>query len=495
MSAQYRKSRVLGPDGRQLVVRMSSYEAAGQGRRGGTWAAPSTGPNAALLNSLTTLRNRSRAAYRNTPWLSLGIDRQVSNEVGTGIIPRSLASNEGFRDAANGRWDQVVGYLDADGALDFYGLQALASRTRRIAGEVFVRRRRRPLGHPSGVTVQFQVLEPEYVPLHLDRPLPNGNFIRAGVEFDRRFQRRAYWFHREHPTDGVQYSGLRDFVRVPAADVLHHYLPVRPGQVRGEPVTVQSLLKAHTFDLYEDAELVRKQTRAPYTGFLARQDFGAEDFKYDPLTGEPITTDDQGVPTMDVQPGTILTGLPGEELQLFSGDDSGQGYADFMRQQLLGMSAGLGVPYELLTGDWGKVNDRLVRAILHEFRRQIEADQDHLMIHQICAPCRSWWIDAEVLAGTLRAPGYAADRADYQRTEWRPHGWPYLHPEQDIGAKIAAIQGGLSTRAQEVASRGHYVEDIDDENARDRDRAEEAGLNYTVYPGAENAPAAEETTE
>ncbi len=41
------------------------------------------------------------------------------------------------------------------------------------------------------------------------------------------------------------------------------------------------------------------------------------------------------------------------------------------------------MPYELLTGDWEKVNDRLVQAILNEFHRSIEVVQDHLLIFQV----------------------------------------------------------------------------------------------------------------
>ncbi len=68
-------------------TRAQAYEGATHGRRATGWNAPSTGPNQALNPALATLRNRSRQAYRNNPWIQRAIDRNVSNEVGTGTVP------------------------------------------------------------------------------------------------------------------------------------------------------------------------------------------------------------------------------------------------------------------------------------------------------------------------------------------------------------------------------------------------------------------------
>jgi len=460
----------------------AAYEGATQGRRGNGWNAPGGGPNNALNGNLPTLRNRSRAAYRNNPWLSLGIDKLVSNEVGTGITARSLAEDETFRQAANALWAKSVEEFDPEGVLNFYGMQTQASRARNVSGEVFIRRRRRRLSDGLAVPVQIQILESEFVPADKSERLPNGNIIVAGIEFNRKGKRVAYHMYTDHPADRSSFDNR--LIRVPASDVIHHYLPTRPGQVRGEPVTVQSLLKAHTFDSYDDAELVRKQTRAPFTGFLYREQYSDADYQYDPISGDPITVETGAVPEIDAQPGNILTGLPGEKLDLFSGDDTGQGYADFMRQQLLAIAAGAGIPYEILTGDWSKVNDRLVRAILNDFHRSIEAMQDQLMIFQVCRGVWGWWMNSAVLSGALTAPHYATDRDSYIKHEWRPQGWAYVNPVQDVQAKLEAIAGGLTSRDAEVAKTGWDAEDIDKQNAeaekRRRDAYESVGLDPSL---------------
>lgn len=447
-----------------------AYEGAGAGRRLAGFYAPGSGPNAALIGPLPMLRNRSRAGYRNNPWIKHGTNRLVSNEIGTGITPRSRAADESLRKAINGTWDAFADECDADGNLNFYGLQALASRTRNVAGEVFIRRRFRRSEDGYAVPMQIQMLEPEFCPESLNQRAPNGNKIKAGIEFDGRGKRVAYWMYREHPQDG-SFSSLSELVRVPAEDVIHHYTPLRPGQLRGEPVTAQALLKAYTFDSYDDAELKRKESKSAFTGFIKKSYDADSDWQYDPVTGDPLNPDADGVNNINVQAGTFLSGLPGEEPILFDGDNTGSGYADFMRQQLLGLSTGLeGIPYEILSGDWSKVNDRLVRAILHEFRRGIEAVQDHIMIHQVCRTVWHWMMDAAVMAGALRLPNYASQRAGYIAHEWRPQGWPYLQPETDINAKLKAVDGGLTSLDAEVAKTGYDLEDIQDQNIADEQR-------------------------
>jgi len=456
----------------------SSYEAAGNGRRSGNWYAPSTGPNSALMPDFVNLRNRSRAGIRNNPWISRAIDSLVANEIGTGIIPRSCASDADIRSIINTLWAKSEREFDVEGNLDIYGLQAQLARSRRTSGEVFVRRRRRAIGDLA-VPIQFQVLESEFVPHSKNETLSNGNKIVAGIEFNKRGKRVAYWMHTSHPGDDNSY--ISEPIRIRSSDVIHHFSPSRPGQVRGEIDGSRSLLKAYTFDSYDDAELVRKQTRAPYTGFLSREKFDENDYKFNPFTGEAIEEDSDGVPTLDAQPGTILSGLPGEKLDLFNGDDGGEGYADFMRQQLLAIASGYNIPYELLSGDWSKVNDRLVRSILNEFHRHIEMAQDHLVTHQICNRIWLWWMDEAVLSGAINLPGYAENKLDYQSVEWRPQAWPYVHPEQDVNAKIKAINASLSSRDAEVAKTGWDAEEIDRQNVESEKRLktlrESAGLS------------------
>jgi lambda family phage portal protein len=455
----------------------ASYDAASQGRRLKDWAPGSPGPTRAVVGQMSTVRARSRDAGRNNGWIANGVRNWVSNEVGAGIKPRSKAPDAAFAAEANRLWEEEFAPVaDYDETLDAYGLMALAVRSRKEAGEVFVRIRHLGLHSGAPVPVQFQLIESEQVP-HTHSMQYGESEIVAGVEFDGAGRRLQYWMYRRHPCD-LSPNGM-ELVPVPASEVIHHFAPLRPGQVRGVAETVQALIKARDFDEYDDAELTRKKTRANYTGAITRQSYDDSDFQFDPFTGEPL--EGGAAPMVNIEPGTFPALLPGEEIKLFDADQGGA-YGEFMRQQLMGVAASLGIPYELLSGDMRNVNDRILRALLNEYRRLIEQAQWLYTIPQLCQRMWEAFIDAAVLAGRLKARDYATRRSAYLACDWRPHAWRYLHPVQDAQGELMLIKGGLSSRAAAAAERGYDVEDIDRQNQADTERAKAMGLQYSHDP-------------
>jgi len=461
------KLRIRIKNGLPILTRSQAYEGATHGRRASGWNAPATGPNRILNTALNTLRNRSRQAYRNNPWIQRAIDRNVSNEVGTGIVPMFDSSNVEFNMKMDKLWDTWTGYAAMDRSLDYYGLLAQAVRSRRVAGEVFIRVRYLSVGSQQ-IPMALQVLEPDMVPLDHNRTRANGNRIIASKEYSPKGQLVAIWVHKEHPHDSSSFDA-NTLIRIPSSHILHHFLPLRPGQVRGEPDIVPALLRAHTYDSYEDSELKRKESRAPFTGFLQKEYQGDNDWAFDPITGEPLA-DDADVPEINAQPGTIISGAIGEKLTLFDGDNTGSGYKDFQKQQLLAIAAGAKSLYQLMTGDWDGVNDRIYRAMIQEYRREIEMAQDHLVIHQICERVGQWFTDQCVAVRAVEAPGYADHYTDYNRRDWRTHRWPHIHPTQDVRATVSEIEHDLESLDAAVAKRGYRAAEIQRANVAARKR-------------------------
>lgn len=437
------------------------YEGATQGARSNGWAASPSGVNRINRGSAQTLTNRSRAGQRNSPILRSGIGQRTTAEVGKGFTLLSTCYDQEYADAATKLWNVSRFELDPNGQLNDAAIADLCVRTRLAAGEIFIRRIRRRLRDGLTVPLQVELLEGEFCPISLNRKLPNGNRIIQGVEFKRR-RIVAYWFYLDHPHDGLDSASLTRLERVPAADVIHHFKPERAGAVRGVPTTSAVLLKDKTFRDYDDAELVRKKERAPYTGFLSRQDddpMDSEAAEYDPATGDPLFEDSDAAPRYEsVEGGTMLRGLLGEKMTLFDGDNTGQGYADYMRWQALQIAAGQEVPYPMVTGDWNGLNDRLVRAMLQPFHRSVSFDQTNLSGFQVMFGIWCWVMDAAVQVGKLDAPGYADNPWFYRAVDVRPDAFKHLHPEQDIKARQRAIDGNLSNVDAEAADNGRDIE-------------------------------------
>ena len=298
--------------GFRLPTRLkNSYEGAGTGGRSSGWKASNSGPVGLTTGSLATLRSRSRKGVRDDPYAFSAIDRLVSNTIGTGISPKPLISDQAQREEMQQLWDDWCSEADADGALDFYGLQALACRAVYESGECFVRIRPRRLADGLPVPMQIQVLEPEFVPETRNGTATNGNRIRQGIEFNAIGQRVAYWMHKSHPGERAGAGDFGGLVRVPAEAVLHVYEPTRPGQLRGVPLLAPVLLRLKTLDDFDDAVLYRQEVANLFAGFIKRPDQNAS-------AGAPSWADQSPAgftPAVGLEPGTMQELMPGEEVE------------------------------------------------------------------------------------------------------------------------------------------------------------------------------------
>ncbi len=456
----------------------AGYEAASTGRRLTSWRATEEGINALVFGSGAVLRSRSRDMVRKNAWAANAIDSFVANAVGSGIKPQSRHPDPSVRAQLHKLWLRWTDEADAGGLTDFYGLQALVCRAVIEGGECLVRLRDRRAEDGLSVPLQLQVLEAEHLPADKSEDLGQGRSIRAGIEFDPIGRRTAYHLYREHPGEKSIFANALELVRVPASAVLHIYRPLRPGQLRGAPWLAPVLVKLYELDQYDDAELVRKKVAAMFAGFITKS---ADD---SPLPGtttlnDGATTAPEKTDFVGLEPGILQELLPGEDVKFSEPADVGGLYSEFMRVQLRAIAAGLGITYEQLTGDLTGVNYSSIRAGLLEFRRRCEQFQFQVMVYQFCRPVWRRWVEAAVLAGALRAPGYARDPEPYRDVEWRTPRWAWVDPLKDTRAEIEQIQAGLKSRSAAVHELGYDPEQVDQEIADDNARADALGNIYT----------------
>lgn len=455
------------------------HEAAGRGRRAQAWMPGNPGAVAAMLATSNELRVKSRDLVRRNAWANAGIEAFVANAVGTGIKPQSTAQDETFRVAVQALWRDWTEEADATGQTDFYGLQSLAARAMCEGGECLIRLRPRRPEDGLVVPLQLQLLEAEHLPLTLNTELPSGNVIRSGIEFDAMGRRVAYHLYRSHPEDGrlspMSAQGGQDTVRVPAAEIMHLYRVLRPGQIRGEPWLSRALVKLNELDQYDDAELVRKKTAAMFAGFITRQS------PEDNLMGEGLS-DPNGIALAGLEPGTLQILEPGEDVKFSDPADVGGSYGEFLRTQFRAVASAIGVTYEQLTGDLSGVNYSSIRAGLLEFRRRMEAIQHGVLVHQMCRPVWNAWLDQAVLSGAIAAPGFTRRRREYAACKWIAQGWQWVDPEKEFKAMLLAIRAGLMSRSEAISAFGMDAEDVDREIAADNARADELGLIFDSDP-------------
>ncbi len=454
------------------------------------WNPPLENVNALVASGGPRLLARARELVVSNGYAANACEAFAANLVGDGIKPSSLIEDAATRERVQRLWLAWTDEADADGLTDFYGLQAMVAREMFVAGECFVRLRPRRAEDNLTVPLQLQLLQAEMLPFEKTGTAANGNRIRCGIEFDAIGRRVAYHFRRRHPGDSTdQGAVIPETVRVPAEDVLHVYRPIDAGQIRGLPHVAPAMVRLFLLDQYDDAELDRKKTAAMFAGFITKT------APEEPLLGEAEAELD-GTAIASLEPGTMQVLLPGEDVKFSSPADVGGGYEAFQYRTLLAISASLGLPYHLVTGDVRQANYSSLRAELVEFRRRVGQLQHGVLAHQLCRPIWQRWLETAALAGAIDLP----DISSALPVQWIPPRFDWVDPLKDIQAQLLAIEAGLLSRRKAVEATGYDIEEIDRENAADMARAAELGLAYRTSPGAtqgtratpETAPASEE---
>lgn len=445
------------------LTKTRRYEGASTGRRTDGWFTTGASASAEIGPALSRLRNRSRDLVRNNPWAARGIQVIVSNTVGTGIIPQIKGKNEGQVKRLTDQWQQwgETPACDADGKFDFYGLQALITRTIVESGGVILRRRRRRLSDGLPVPLQIQVLEPDFIDLLKEGEFENGNYIVQGIEFNKLGKVVAFWLFDQHPGDAAR--SLRKSSasrRIDAEDVRYVFRGGRPGQVHDVPWISPAIIKLRDFDEFEDAQLVRQKISACFTAFVVDSEAPT-----DPAEAQ----DDFGD---RLEPGAIEKLPPGKDIR-FPSPPGVTGYGEYAAVILRSVAMALGITYEQLTGDYSQGNFSFSRMGWLEFNRNVGQWQWTMMIPSVCVPVMAWFFEAAELAGYGSTGAHAV---------WTPPRREMIDPKSDVAAIRDAMRTGIKTPQEAIREQGYDPEDFAKEYSEGLKLFDKYGLVFDSDP-------------
>lgn len=407
----------------QLLER--GFDGAALGRRNDGWRSTGSDANAENAPALARLRNRAREQRRNNPYAERAITGIADNVVGAGIVPRPLTKTERSKKRLTELWNAWAESLacDADGLENFYGMQHKIVEAVVESGECLIRRRRRFASDGLPVPLQLQVLEPDFLDETKDGPVTGSqNRIIQGVEFDALGRRVAYWLYDQHPGSNNTWRSL-DSRRVPAEDVIHVFLPKRPGQARGYSWLAPVLQRLRNFDEMEDAVIEQAKIAACFAAFVSKDEASGSSGKAPPLIER-------------MEPGIVQELGLGEEIT-FGTPPTFNGYQTYSWQALHAVAVGMGVPYELLTGDLKGVNFSSGRMGWLHFARRVDVWQWRMLIPQLCAGTWRWFMEAQVLL-----PGAVLDDAG---AEWVPPRRDMVDPKAETENVKERLRNGLTT--------------------------------------------------
>lgn len=445
-----RLSRAIKAAGAELFGRSGAIDAGGHGRG---FPAGTTLPAPARAVHQRQRVAGQRAAWQvvNNPHAAAIVSAWTTNLVADGpsIRPQTQAA-ELRRDLVE-RWGAWWSECDAEGVSDLGGWLTRAVRCLVVSGEAVAHLEADPLTR----ALRLRLWQPEQLDATLHRELGGGARIVAGIELDAAGRRIAYHIK---PTDDALFASPWTPQRIPAADVLHAFDPLFPGQMRGASWLSPVMTRLAQTEQLSDSLLARANASTVFAGFATRPTGMVDE-------DDPLAAGREG-PDLRVEPGAVVFAPSGYSVEFTDPPESSDAVA-FLRAITRDIAAGAGLPYELVSHDLSQVNYSSARLGLLEFRRRVVALQRNILVAQILAPAWRRFVVLEVLAGRL-PPAAMTVGAEFVFPGWAP-----IDPAKETKADVEAVGAGFKSRFEVIAARGRDPEAVDAEIEADRRPAPE----------------------
>jgi len=428
------------------------YQGARVSRLTADWVTSGTSADSEIKGSFKVLRNRARQLCRDNDYARQALRSIENNVIGHGIrhqgqvrMLRGGRLDEAVNDQIHMEWEKWMNKnsCDVSGVLGFDAMTRLLVRSLAESGEIFVRMVRKPFGN-SRVPFALQVLEADYLIDDEMPPVKNGNYVRMGIEVDQYLRPEAYHFYASHPGDIS--AGLprvnQKRIRVPADEVIHLFLPERPGQTRGVTWFASALMRLHMLQGYEEAEVVRARASSALMGFITSPE--------GELVADEIYDNER---VSEFQPGVFKYLEPGQSVSVPDLNAPDGQLEPFTRSMLRAVAAGVGVSFESISKNFSESNYSSSRLSLLEERDTYRVLQ-RFMIENFHQEVFNNWLEMAVLSGALNLPAYETNPDRYRASKWVPRCWEWVDPQREVDAYKTAVRCGFKTLAQVITEQG-----------------------------------------
>lgn len=430
--------------------------------------------NSLIESSNPVLRERVRGLVRNFPPFQRAVAAHSAFVVGKGARFQSLASDTAgkpdtaLRKKIEYRFRKWMEKASADGRLHFYECQRLALRQRLETGEFFACFRK-PEGkgrHPLAI----QFIEGDRVSGAFEvKPMRAGSIVWQGIEFSPETgERHGYHVLREAWPMRHEYG----WDQIPDGRMLHGFQVLRPGQLRGVTPFAPAIILADSMGEYMTAELDAAKMAARWLAFVTSPEPGP----YQSARG--LGKDKPAGPERleDLENCMIEYLKPGEKLEFAQNPNRGNDSFDrFQRFVLRITGICVGIPYEIISGDYTGINYSTSRMSRQDYNLVLEPER-FWMEHEFNRPSFREWLRVEALESPADYPGYFADPARFEQAMWVPAGMPSPDPLREGKADIDNVRMGLDSPQAVILARGGDPEQVLDELADFQRLCKEKGI-------------------
>lgn len=438
--------------------------------------------NESLERTLPLMRARSRQLVKNDDYVKKFMRMAMNHIVG----PKGFAMScpcqrpDGTIDEADKavvekvfkRWAKR-GVCDVTGRLSLTQLCRLLVLHWARDGEFIVRRVRDRSLNAHGYALQ--VIDPVLLDHTYRADFQDGRKIRMGVEVNAWGRPIAY-----HLRGDVESAfGIRR-VRVPAAEIWHHFIQEEANQVRGVPWVHSAMRRLNDLGGFMQAAIIAARIGASNSGFFIPPSESTGD------TGQLADeqqVDEQGDIELvrDAEPGRFDELPPGYDFKQFKADYPHQAVGPFIKAMLQGVASGVGADYPTLANDLEGVNFSSIRSGKLETQDEWMCLQDSL-VEAFLDPMGTEWLEMGFLSGQL-TPLPVSKFDKFNVIAWQGRRWPWVDPRNDAQARVLEIDNGLNSYSNVMRELGRDPDAIWRELEKDRERIDKL-LRKPAAPGS-----------
>lgn len=420
-----------------------------------------------------TLRNRCRHEVQNGCYASGIVRTLVGDTIGTGPRLQMLDEDASLNAEVEALWRIWE-------AASFWSLKArLLAGVNWINGEGYGlyrdSKRLARLGIP--VTLDVRLIEPDQVAHPYGGYFANPETVGDdGIDVDDEGEPVSYRVLKSHPGDFRIGMPLNEADTVAAENVIHWFVPTRPGQLRGVTQMAPALPILNQLRRFTSATLTSAEVAALLSGVM-KTTLGPDEA---PIRGTRYYD------TVDLVRGTLL-GLPaGWDVQQFRPEQPIAGYAEFVDKKLEEIGRAINMPFGKVAGNHSRYNYSSARMDDGNYwsDRTVERNAFEAIVQR---PLFYRWCDfARFVIPAL---------SKYRGAWWKlKHCWHYdgrqsIDPVKDATGDELNLTNGSDTLAAIAARDGTTVEALLDQRQREMAMFRDRGLPLPPWLSGAPAPA------
>ena len=470
-----------------------NYKSAKQNDLTYGWSTTPVSINETIRMQLRSLRARSRDVVKNNDYAKRYIGLLCQNVIGAnGIVlqARSVGADGKLDKVANAAiekfWRKWGKRCTLDGVSSWHDVCKLFISTIAEDGEILIRKYR-----GRGVmNFSLQLLDPEMLDIDYFAELKGGRRIRMGIEFSAESVAIAYHLLTVSGANGSYVFSGRNYVRVPADEIMHEFVREKVGQLRGIPWFATPALRLRMLDGFEDAALVNARYGASKMATIETEAGAA------PYTGDDVPDDeDDGEVLQEIEAG-IVEELPvGKKLVAFDPTYPSNEFASFVQQMNRGAAAGLNMAYHTFANDLSGVN--YSAGVLGEQENRLSwCMLQTFTVDRLCSVVFEEWLSIQLATGGIAVPTKtgvpkplrAAMFDKYAEVEWQPMRWAAIDPVKTMRGYEIGINLGLYSKSQVIRELGRNPDDVQQEIENEYDFYDKFGVNTAPADGKTEKP-------